>query len=971
MLKIQAALIHQHHRAGLTMTRLSWRLSSLWIAGLLIMLLAACGSGGSSSGSTPEPAMPTGMVVTPGNSEATVTWNAVAGATSYNIYRSTSQGQQGTKVGASSSTSYVDSTAVNGVTYYYDVTADNVAGEGPVSAQSTGVTPVIPVVSPGAPSGLTAIAGNAQVTLNWTAVAGANSYNVYRSTNPGSQGAKVGSSATTAFSDPTVVNGTTYFYEVTANNAAGEGAASVQSSGATPAVPVTAPAAPTGVNATAGNGEVTVSWTGVAGATSYNIYRSTSPGSQGLKVGSSSATTYLDATASNGTTYSYAVTADNAAGEGQASTPSSGVTPTVPLTVPARPTGVNAVAGTARVTVTWTAAAGSTSYNIYRSTSQGSQGSLIGTSSTTSYSDSTVANGTTYYYEVTAVNSAGESPASTQSAPATPAVPVTLPVAPTGVNAAATNAQVTVTWTAATTATSYKIYRSTTQGSQGTLIGSSPTTSYTDGTVVNGTTYYYEVTAVNPAGEGPASTQSAPATPAVPVTLPAAPTAVNVTAANAQVTVTWTAATGATSYNIYRSTSQRSQGTNIGSSPTTSYTDGTVVNGTTYYYEVTAVNTTGEGPASTQSAPATPAVPVPSGPAAALAKRLGLPTRLLIGLGSGGADTNLIKTQGLKPDVYEQYLVGIDTQGGWTTWNSPSGAYASYVMSDASSVGAVPMFTLFQFSADNTSDLTSLASTNYMQPYWADLITLFNLMNQFGKPVMLSVEPDFWGFAQSVTNSNYGGDPTQVPAVLSTDAACASLPANLTSFAPCLLNLAHKYAPQAAVGFPPASWGGTSLASVVAFMNQLGTAQGDFIVMQTLDRDAGCPEQAALTPATAQADCVRGQGSWYWDETNQTHPNFQDNFAMASAFHTGIGGLPIVWWQTPFGVPSATPGGTAGHYRDNRVDYFLKHPSELVAVGGLGVVFGAGAENQTTPATDGGQFQTLSAKYLASPAALP
>jgi len=1064
MLKIQAALIHQHHRAGLTMTRLSWRLSSLWIAGLLIMLLAACGSGGSSSGSTPEPAMPTGMVVTPGNSEATVTWNAVAGATSYNIYRSTSQGQQGTKVGASSSTSYVDSTAVNGVTYYYDVTADNVAGEGPVSAQSTGVTPVIPVVSPGAPSGLTAIAGNAQVTLNWTAVAGANSYNVYRSTNPGSQGAKVGSSATTAFSDPTVVNGTTYFYEVTANNAAGEGAASVQSSGATPAVPVTAPAAPTGVNATAGNGEVTVSWTGVAGATSYNIYRSTSPGSQGLKVGSSSATTYLDATASNGTTYSYAVTADNAAGEGQASTPSSGVTPTVPLTVPARPTGVNAVAGNARVTVTWTAAAGSTSYNIYRSTSQGSQGSLIGTSSTTSYSDSTVANGTTYYYEVTAVNSAGESPASTQSAPATPAVPVTLPVAPTGVNAAATNAQVTVTWTAATTATSYKIYRSTTQGSQGTLIGSSPSTSYTDGTVVNGTTYYYEVTganaagegaastqsapatpavpvalpvapagvnatagntqvtvtwtaattatsykiyrsttegsqgtligssptasytdgtvvngttyyyevtAVNPAGEGPASTQSAPATPAVPVTLPAAPTAVNVTAANAQVTVTWTAATGATSYNIYRSTSQRSQGTNIGSSPTTSYTDGTVVNGTTYYYEVTAVNTTGEGPASTQSAPATPAVPVPSGPAAALAKRLGLPTRLLIGLGSGGADTNLIKTQGLKPDVYEQYLVGIDTQGGWTTWNSPSGAYASYVMSDASSVGAVPMFTLFQFSADNTSDLTSLASTNYMQPYWADLITLFNLMNQFGKPVMLSVEPDFWGFAQSVTNSNYGGDPTQVPAVLSTDAACASLPANLTSFAPCLLNLAHKYAPQAAVGFPPASWGGTSLASVVAFMNQLGTAQGDFIVMQTLDRDAGCPEQAALTPATAQADCVRGQGSWYWDETNQTHPNFQDNFAMASAFHTGIGGLPIVWWQTPFGVPSATPGGTAGHYRDNRVDYFLKHPSELVAVGGLGVVFGAGAENQTTPATDGGQFQTLSAKYLASPAALP
>jgi hypothetical protein len=435
--------------------------------------------------------------------------------------------------------------------------------------------------------------------------------------------------------------------------------------------------------------------------------------------------------------------------------------------------------------------------------------------------------------------------------------------------------------------------------------------------------------------------------------------------------VTWTASAGATSYNIYRSTSQGSQGTKIGPSTGTNYADATVVNGTTYYYEVTAANAAGESPASTQSAPVIPAAPAPSGPAAALAKRLGLPNRLLIGLGSGGADTTLIQTQGLKPDFYERYLVGLTSGGGWTTWNTPSGAYAKYQMQAADSVGAVPMFTLFQFSADNTSDMTDLADATFMQTYWSDLVTLFNQVNQFGKPAVLSVEPDFWGFAQMVTDNTHGGDPAQAPAVLSTDAACAGLPANLTGFAPCLLKLAHKYAPKAAIGFPPSDWGGSSLASVVKFMNQLGTAQGDFIVMQTLDRDAGCPEQAALTPATAQADCARGQGNWYWDETNQTHPNFQDNFAMASSFHTGIGGLPIMWWQTPFGVPSATPGGTAGHYRDNRVDYFLKHPSELVAVGGLGVVFGAGAENQTTPATDGGQFQTLSTKYLASPVALP
>jgi len=348
-----------------------------------------------------------------------------------------------------------------------------------------------------------------------------------------------------------------------------------------------------------------------------------------------------------------------------------------------------------------------------------------------------------------------------------------------------------------------------------------------------------------------------------------------------------------------------------------------------------------------------------------------MPSRLLVGLGSGGSDTTLIQQQGLKPDIYERYLVGIDTQGGWTTWNSPSGAYATYVMQQADSVGAVPMFTLFQFSADNMSDLTSLGTASYMQAYWSDAITLFKAIGAFGKPVLINVEPDFWGFAQATANSTYGGDPAKLPAVVSGDSACATMAANATSFAPCLMKLARKYAPKAAVGFPPSSWGGTTLASVITFMNAMGTNQGDLLIMQTVDRDAGCREQATLTPATAQADCVGGAGPWYWDETNQTHPNFQDNLSMAQAFHDGIGGLPIVWWQTPFGAPSASPGGSAGHYRDNKVDYFLKHPAELVAVGALGIVFGAGAENQTTPSTDDGQYQTLSRQYLAKPAPLP
>jgi hypothetical protein len=110
--------------------------------------------------------------------------------------------------------------------------------------------------------------------------------------------------------------------------------------------------------------------------------------------------------------------------------------------------------------------------------------------------------------------------------------------------------------------------------------------------------------------------------------------------------------------------------------------------------------------------------------------------------------------------------------------------------------------------------------------------------------------------------------------------------------------------------------------------------------------------------------------SGYWDETNQTSPNFHDHLAWVTALHQGLA-LPVLWWQLPFGVPSTTPGGTAGHYRDNRVHYIFNHMSEFVAAGGVGVTFGTGAGNQTDITTDGGEFQTAVTQYFASPIALP
>ena len=180
-------------------------------------------------------------------------------------------------------------------------------GPGPIHVQGGGTAPA-------APTGLTATAGNAQVTLGWTASAGATSYNIYRGTATGTETLIKTGVTTTSFTDTGLTNGTTYFYKVTAVNAVGESAKSNEAS-VTPSATGGAPAAPTGLTATPSSGQVALSWNPVAGATSYNVYRGTSSGTETLFESGIISTTNTDATVTNGTTYYYEVTAVNANGE--------------------------------------------------------------------------------------------------------------------------------------------------------------------------------------------------------------------------------------------------------------------------------------------------------------------------------------------------------------------------------------------------------------------------------------------------------------------------------------------------------------------------------------------------------------------------------------------------------------------------------------------------------------------------------
>ena len=290
-------------------TRLT-RFSLLLSSTVLLPWLAGCGGYVSSSGSGSAPLTPTNLAAAAANAQVNLTWNTSSGATGYYVKRSTSSGSE-TQIATRSTTAYTDNAVTNGTKYYYLVSAYNSYGQSANSAEVS-VTPVAPP-PPAVPTGLAATAGNMQVALSWTASSGATSYHVKRSTTSGGE-MQIAAPASANFTDMGLTNGTKYYYLVSAVNSAGESANSAEVS-ATPTAPITPPAVPTGLQATAGNAQVNLTWNASAGATSYHVKRSTTAGSGYTQVGAPTTANFADSGLTNGTTYYYVVTAVNTAGE--------------------------------------------------------------------------------------------------------------------------------------------------------------------------------------------------------------------------------------------------------------------------------------------------------------------------------------------------------------------------------------------------------------------------------------------------------------------------------------------------------------------------------------------------------------------------------------------------------------------------------------------------------------------------------
>ena len=605
------------------------------------------------------PLKPTSLSTSEGDGQGTVHWtsggNGGSAITSwqYRIKEGTgSYGSWTTITNSGSSTTSVTLTGLsNGTPHTVQIRAVNTNGAGPASDEIS-FTPVAPDTAPLKPSAISASEGDGQGTISWTSGGDGGSTITrwqYRIRTGSSWGAWTNiansGSSTTSLTLTGLTNGTLHRVQIRAVNAIGNGEAS-ETVSFTPATTATVPKKPLSPSASRGNAQGTISWTsgGDGGSTitrwQYRIKAGTgSYGGWTNIANSGSSTTSVTLTGlTNGTSYSVRVRAVNAIGNGAQSDEVS----FTPAAVPGRPTSLSASESNAQSTISWVSGGdGGTAITRWQyrvRVGSGSYGSWTNiansNANTTNFTLTGLTNGTQHRVQVRAVNAVGNGTASnavtfTPAAPPPPEPVGTVPKKPTSIRAEPGNRQGTITWVSGgdggNAITKWQYRRRTGipglfvhYGSWTDIANSGPsTTSLTLTNLSNGTSYTFQVRAVNAVGNGTASSFVS----FTPSAIPTKPTGFTATAAPAQVTLAATTTDGGSSITKwqYRQKTTGSYGswTDVpnSSSRYLSYVVGSLTNGTTHTFQVRAVNANGTGAASDERS-ATPesAATAPSQP---------------------------------------------------------------------------------------------------------------------------------------------------------------------------------------------------------------------------------------------------------------------------------------------------------------------------------------------------------------------
>ncbi|BCU76113.1 LamG-like jellyroll fold domain-containing protein [Luteolibacter sp. LG18] len=475
------------------------------------------------AGTFPAPSSPAAAA---GNNSVALSWAAVSGASSYQVRRSTTSGGPYTTIAVGlTGTSWTDGSAVNGTTYYYVIAATTPLGES-VSTQLSAL-PLPPI--PAAPTGLALNGWNGAVALSWTASSGATSYTVKRGTSSGTYTQSTTGLTATTWSDTTAVDGTTYYYVVSASNLGGESANSSEVS-----VLFTQPRAylkfdeTTGLTAADASGNA---WQGTlvngplwsAGRSNNTVDLDgtddhvTLP--TGVVNGVTGCTVMLWANLDSVSTWQRLFDFGTGTSVYMFLTPKNGANGNLRFAIStAGGGGEQKIDGTApfpaggwhHVAVTLAGATGT----LYVDGVQVGQNTAMTLTPTSLGSTTKNYLGRSQYADPYLVGRIDEfrlynrALTSTEVASLVATSPLGLMTAPTGPTATAGTTQVALAWTAPTGATGYDVLRSTVAGGPYSVVSTNQTAvSYTDTGLTTGTTYYYVVVARSATSESPDSAE--------------------------------------------------------------------------------------------------------------------------------------------------------------------------------------------------------------------------------------------------------------------------------------------------------------------------------------------------------------------------------------------------------------------------------------------------------------------------------
>jgi thiol-disulfide isomerase/thioredoxin len=464
-----------------------------------------------------------------------------------------------------------------------------------LAEQNDNPEPTPTIKKPGAPTSLTSMAGDAQVTLSWKAPssnggAAIDYYVVYQN---GKDVAHVKATSTVVKG---LSNGVTYSFAIAAHNSAGIGTLS-STVKATPHTSVQTPGAPSSLKASPGDGEVRLSWNkpaddGGAAINYYVVYQN------GKDVAHVTTTSTVVKGLNNGVTYSFAIAAHNSAGIGTLSSTVK-ASPHALIQTSGAPTALRASPGDGEVRLYWDEPAddGGAAIDYYIVYQDGNDVAHVNgaTAKVTG-----LTNGVQYSFAVAAHNSAGLGVKSNPVS-VTPSLLVVAPGAPMNLTAVPSLGQVQLTWNApandgGAAITGYNLSWSLDpNGTFAFLLLSE--TSYVHEGLENSTTIYYRVSAINEVGEGE-KCEVVSVTTLSPSILSPGSTDLSASVINGSISLYWNAPVGEesniTGYNIYRGENQTAL-EYLASTTGTEFLDGDVQRNMTYYYEVRALEKSGEG----------------------------------------------------------------------------------------------------------------------------------------------------------------------------------------------------------------------------------------------------------------------------------------------------------------------------------------------------------------------------------------